>query len=89
MKYFKILLGLFSIFIVFYLIITYYKFPVKLYNCNSIGNDCFIDSKHRNLFSCETTRERQTWYCDSTNKNNITCREGKVGESTIKTFCSK
>ena len=64
-------------------------FSVKLKNCDTFYKDCFVAAKFKDFDNCKTIEERYNWYCDSTDKNNISCRESKAGESFRLNICTK
>lgn len=59
---------------IFYAIDSF-LFPVKLHICSGNYSDCFIHAKYKNMSSCEDDNEKLSWYCNSTDPKNITCRE--------------
>lgn len=63
--------------------------PVKLYNCDRFGADCFVVSKHADAIACERARIRHQEYCTTHSDGTKTCRPPKPGESAVTTHCSK
>lgn len=83
-----ILLILVMVFSAFF-IIQNQRFPVKYKICDTSYEDCSVSAKFKDFNSCERAKEMGNWYCNSVDKNNISCREPKAGESFAASVCTK
>jgi hypothetical protein len=70
-----------------FLLLKYFEFPVKNYNCDKEFKNCFVTGKYKNMNDCESVNVRQGWYCNSLDKNNITCQEKE--SAIVESYCSK
>lgn len=63
------------------------KFPIKYTICDSLYENCFVHARFKDIDDCKMVEERQSWYCDQSNKQNITCeeRDSEISAS----YCSK
>jgi hypothetical protein len=63
-----------------------FAFPVKYVSCNASHENCSVRARFNTIDHCKRIEERANWYCNDTDKQNITC---KVGVSPIvATYCS-
>lgn len=61
------------------------SFPVAFKVCDLNYKNCQVIAKFKDRYDCEITKEYWGWYCDSTNKNNITCKE--KDSNPVSSFC--
>jgi hypothetical protein len=60
-----------------------YAFPIKYKVCDTMYSNCSTIAKFKDMDSCETTKEKWSWYCDTvTNPIKPDCRVGKSLIST-------
>lgn len=84
----QIILIIIIVFGIFF-VIQSQRFPVKYKICDTLYQDCSVDAKFKDFRSCEKAKEMGNWYCNSEDKNNISCREAKAGESSVVSVCTK
>ena len=64
------------------------SFPIKYNICDIAYSNCFVVAKFDDQDSCESAREKGSWYCDTvTDPAKPDCNVKKSGIST--SFCSE
>lgn len=62
--------------------------PVRFLNCDSLGNECFVSARFKDLDSCERYKVFNTAYCDYVSiPGKISCDTTRTNYS--KSFCTK
>ena len=64
------------------------KFPIKFKVCDVNYSDCVLVARFDDIHSCEATKEKWSWYCDTTvNPAKPDCHIEKSSISA--SFCSE
>ena len=65
------------------------EFPIKKMNCRAGYTDCSVVARFKDMDSCYFSVKTSSWYCDSTNPDNIQCRAAKPGETIATEYCTE
>jgi hypothetical protein len=72
-----------------FFVIKSLQFPIKEMICNIGYTDCFVSARFKDVADCQVAVEMGSWYCDSTNPDDIQCRAAKPNEASAKAYCTK
>lgn len=72
-----------------FFIVRELQFSIKYMVCDVGYANCFVSARFQDVANCQIEVERGSWYCDSTNPENIQCRVAKPNESFASAYCTK